>query len=92
MFFVFVCYQGDTEAARLQAAREHEAEFVVAIRAYDWEKAKALAVSQQEKEDLVDSIVRVKYLDYYKNSGDKDKALEIAITEAEIESVQTAIP
>jgi hypothetical protein len=80
--------EGDDEIDRLRAAREREAAFVAAIRAYDWARAKALAENQRELDDLHDSILRVKFLDYYIEHGQTEKALELAITQAEVERVR----
>eukprot|EP00962_Isochrysis_galbana_P014015 scaffold3987_cov118-Isochrysis_galbana.AAC.4 len=81
---------GEDDTERLRAAREHDAAFVAAIRAYDWPRAKALAINRRELDDLHDSILRVKFLEYYISHGDTGKALELAITEAEVAQVHAA--
>jgi len=81
---------GEDDTERLRAAREHDAAFVAAIRAYDWPRAKALAINRRELDDLHDSILRVKFLEYHISHGDTGKALELAITEAEVAQVHAA--
>ncbi|EOD20439.1 hypothetical protein EMIHUDRAFT_435832 [Emiliania huxleyi CCMP1516] len=80
----------EEESRRVGQAKDQTAAFVAAIRSYDWEAAKRLARSQQEKEDLEDSIVRVNYLNFYIDRHETGAALELAITEAEVARIHAA--
>jgi len=66
------------------------AKFKEAIRAYDWGEAMKLAVSAEEREDISDSIMRVKQLEESIDSHDFELADELAITKAERERVLAA--
>ena len=66
----------DTENERAQ-------QFVKAIREYDWDVAAALAVTEEELQDVSDSKVRVSTMDAAIQAGDKSRAYEYAITEEE---------
>ena len=68
-----------TSAAELQ----RRAEFVQAVRAYDWDGAKALAATEQEKVDVKDSKNRVDWMEYFLAQGDSMQAMMYAITSAE---------
>mmetsp|Transcript_8906 Transcript_8906/g.24873 ORF Transcript_8906/g.24873 Transcript_8906/m.24873 type:complete len:502 (+) Transcript_8906:127-1632(+) len=66
-------------------------EFVRAIQAYDWVSAEKLATTEEQKEDLRDSILRVNAIELFTNRGEKDKALALAITEAEVDKINSYI-
>jgi len=66
------------------------AKFKEAIRAYDWGEARKLAVNAEEREDISDSIMRVKQLEESIDSHDFELADELAITKAERERVLAA--
>ena len=65
------------------AENERAQQFVKAIREYDWDVAAALAVTEEELQDVSDSKVRVSTMDAAIQAGDKSRAYEYAITEEE---------
>ena len=62
------------------------------MRTYDWERAEAFAMTEQEKEDVADSKNRVDWMDYYLAQGDRTQALIYAITSAERKKARLATP
>jgi len=73
------------------AEGERYERFVQAIRAYEWEVAAALAVSDEEARDVHDSQVRVKALIDATDNGNYQRALEFAITDDERHTLEAAI-
>jgi len=72
---------GDGGAAAAEEARK--ADFVKAVRAYDWDGAFALAGTPDEKNDVADSKNRVEWMVYHLSQGDRTQALTYAITSEE---------
>lgn len=85
---------GVHSAPTTQAVLQSEAErdFVDAIKTYDWILAEKLATTAEQKQDLCDSILRVSALELFTNRGEKQKALALAITEAEVHKIHTFVP
>jgi len=63
------------------------AEFVEAIKTYDWAKAEKYAATAQDRQDLADSKARVQWLEEYAKRGDGEKAKSLAITDAEVKRI-----
>jgi hypothetical protein len=78
--------------AREALPSEEERDFVKAIKAYNWALAEELATTAEQKQDLRDSMARVKALELHTNRGEKDKALALAITEAEVRKIHAFAP
>jgi hypothetical protein len=53
------------------------------VRAYEWERAQALAATEQEREDVANSQVRVDWMEYFLAQGDSTQAMLYAITREE---------
>lgn len=70
--------------------QERQVKFAQAIRTYDWDLAEALAVTQEEKEDVVDSIGRVQWMKHHTTEKEFDKALALAITDTERQAIEDA--
>lgn len=62
---------------------QRRAEFCKAVRAYEWERAQALAATEQEREDVANSQVRVDWMEYFLAQGDSTQAMLYAITREE---------
>ena len=62
---------------------QRRAEFCKAVRAYKWETAQALAATEQEREDVANSQVRVDWMEYFLAQGDSTQAMLYAITREE---------
>lgn len=71
-------------------AGNREARFVTAMRSYDWATATALATTEQERQDIADSISRVEWMQHYIASGNFNEARELAITLKEREEIDKA--
>lgn len=65
------------------------ADFIKAVRQYNWDGAHALASTPQEKEDVADSKNRVDWMEYFLAQGDSMQAMMYAITS---EERQKALP
>jgi hypothetical protein len=79
-----------TRQALLQS--EMQRDFVDAIKAYDWALAERLATTAEQKQDLRDSILRVSALELLTTRGEKQKALALAISEAEVQKIHAFVP
>ena len=62
---------------------QRRAEFCKAVRAYKWETAQALAATEQEREDVANSQVRVDWMEYFLAQGDSTQAMLYTITREE---------
>lgn len=62
---------------------QRRAEFCKAVRAYEWERAQALAATEQERVDVANSQVRVDWMEYFLAQGDSTQAMQYAITREE---------
>ena len=67
---------------------EVERPFVTAIKEYNWAAAEALAETAEDTQDLIDSKARVEIMFRDVTEGKFDHALELAITEQEVEEIQ----
>jgi len=76
-------------ASLIEAAKEpaRHAAFVAAIQTYDWQTAKAKASGAEEEKDLEDSMLRYEAMQAYKEAGDTEKALELAISQDEVNEI-----
>jgi len=57
--------------------------FETAIQGHEWDIARSLAASDEERRDLADSVSRVAYMTECAAKGQIEQALELAITQAE---------
>ena len=69
---------------------KRKADFVKAVRNYEWDLAASLAVTAEEKQDVADSKNRVEWMDYHTAQGDMEEALTYAITSEERMRVESA--
>ena len=59
---------------------------------YNWEAAEKLASNEALRQDLKDSMERVKWMNAYTALGETDKALALAINAKEREDIESATP
>ena len=79
------CFAPKDELPVASEADEGEAPFASALRAYNWPAAEALASSEEERQDVRDSKARVEWMRHCIKQHNYSKALEMAITNAEVE-------